>query len=58
MTLCATVTLPILLITGYCGMNFDNLPSIHYKYGVLRAPGMMTALAVMLLLLFRKTGWC
>lgn len=56
MTPCATATLPILLITGYCGMNFDNLPSIHYKYGVLGATGMITVLAVVLLLLFKKTG--
>lgn len=57
MTLCATVTLPILLITGYYGMNFDNLPFLHYKYGVLMATGMMTVLAVVLLLLFKRTGW-
>jgi magnesium transporter len=57
MTLCATVTLPILLITGYYGMNFDNLPFLHAKYGVFVATGMMTALAVVLLLLFKKTGW-
>jgi magnesium transporter len=57
MTLCATVTLPILLITGYYGMNFDNLPLIHYKYGVLVATGMMTVLAAVLLLIFKKTGW-
>jgi magnesium transporter len=57
MTLCATVTLPILLITGYYGMNFDNLPFLHAKYGVFIATGMMTALAVILLLLFKRTGW-
>ncbi|MGA8035909.1 MAG: magnesium/cobalt transporter CorA [Candidatus Acidiferrales bacterium] len=57
MTLCATVTLPILLITGYYGMNFDNLPFSHSKYGVFIATGMMTALAAVLLLLFKKTGW-
>jgi magnesium transporter len=57
MTLCATVTLPILLITGYYGMNFDNLPLIHYKYGVLVATGMMSVLAAVLLLIFKKTGW-
>ncbi len=57
MTLCATVTLPILLITGYYGMNFENLPLLHYKFGVLVATGMMTVLAVVLLLIFKRTGW-
>ncbi len=34
MTIFATVTLPILLITGYYGMNFENLPLLHNTYGV------------------------
>jgi magnesium transporter len=57
MTLCATVTLPILLITGYYGMNFDNLPFLHSPYGVYIATGMMIGLAAILLYLFKRTGW-
>jgi magnesium transporter len=57
MTLCATVTLPILLITGYYGMNFENLPFLHSPYGVYIATGMMIGLAAILLLLFKRTGW-
>ena len=44
------MTLPILLITGYYGMNFDNLPFPHSKYGVFIATGIMAALAAVLLL--------
>jgi magnesium transporter len=57
MTLAATVTLPILLITGYYGMNFENLPFLHSPYGVYIATGMMLGLAAVLLLLFKRTGW-
>lgn len=57
MTLAATVTLPILLITGYYGMNFDNLPFQHSKFGIYFATGLMTALVAVLLWIFKRTGW-
>jgi magnesium transporter len=57
MTLFATVTLPILLITGYYGMNFENLPFLHSPYGVWIATGLMAGLAAALLYAFKKTGW-
>jgi magnesium transporter len=57
MTIFATVTLPILLITGYYGMNFENLPLLHSPYGVYVATGGMVGLAVVLLYAFKKTGW-
>ncbi len=57
MTLFATVTLPILLITGYYGMNFEHLPLLHNPYGGYIATGLMAALAAVLLYAFKKTGW-
>jgi magnesium transporter len=57
MTLAATVTLPILLITGYYGMNFDNLPFQHSKFGIYFATGLMTLLVAILLVIFKRTGW-
>jgi len=57
MTIFATVTLPILLITGYYGMNFDNLPLLHNPHGVYWATGGMVALAAVLLYAFKRTGW-
>jgi magnesium transporter len=57
MTLFATITLPILLITGYYGMNFDNLPLLHNPHGVYIATGIMAAMAAVLLYAFKRTGW-
>jgi magnesium transporter len=57
MTLFATVTLPILLITGFYGMNFDNMPLLHHPHGVYIVSGFMAALAAVLLYAFKKTGW-
>ncbi|HEY0704148.1 MAG TPA: magnesium/cobalt transporter CorA [Candidatus Acidoferrales bacterium] len=57
MTLFATITLPILLITGYYGMNFDNLPLQHHPQGLYIATGIMAALVAFLLYAFKRTGW-
>lgn len=57
MTLFATITLPILLITGYYGMNFENLPLAHNPHGVYIASGIMAVLVAFLLYAFKRTGW-
>lgn len=57
MTVFATVTLPILLITGYYGMNFENLPLLHNPNGGYIATGIMALLALGMMFLFRKIGW-
>jgi len=57
MTAIATVTLPILLITGYYGMNFDHLPLLHHPYGGYIATGIMGILAITMLVVFVKIGW-
>src|SRR5262249_26725354 len=53
----ATVTLPILLITGYYGMNFENLPLLHNPHGASIATALMGFLAVTLLVVFVRIGW-
>ncbi len=57
MTIFATVTLPILLITGYYGMNFEHLPLLHNPSGGYIATGIMASLAIGMLYVFKRTGW-
>jgi magnesium transporter len=57
MTLFATITLPILLVTGYYGMNFDNLPLAHAPHGIYVISGIMAVLVAILLYAFKRTGW-
>ena len=45
------------LIAGIYGMNFDNMPELHWLLGYPLALGMMAASAVALYLGFRKRGW-
>ena len=48
LTVLTAVFLPMNLITGFFGMNFDGLPLIHSATGVWIAAGMMTVVAVAL----------
>ena len=48
LTVLTAVFLPLNLITGFFGMNFDGLPLIHTDTGVWIAGGMMVVIAVAL----------
>jgi magnesium transporter len=48
LTVLTAVFLPMNLITGFFGMNFDGLPLIHSATGVWIAAGMMLIIAVAL----------
>ncbi|MFD1338288.1 magnesium and cobalt transport protein CorA [Microbacterium lemovicicum] len=47
---------PTLVGTVY-GMNFDNMPELHWPYGYPMALGLMVATSVTLFTVFRKRGW-
>ena len=48
LTVLTAVFLPLNLITGFFGMNFDGLPLIHSATGVWIAVGMMVVIATVL----------
>ncbi len=48
LTALTAIFLPLNLITGFFGMNFDTLPLIHSATGTLWAIGAMVAVAVLL----------
>ena len=52
LTVLTAIFLPLNLITGFFGMNFDGLPLIHSGAGVLIAGAMMMMVAVGLILFF------
>ena len=54
LTVLTAIFLPLNLITGFFGMNFDGLPLIHQSAGVWIAMGMMGVVVVGLWLLFRR----
>jgi magnesium transporter len=57
LTLISTVMLPITFIAGVYGMNFDNMPELHWRYGYAWALGLMASVALATLVFFRRKGW-
>lgn len=45
------------MIAGIYGMNFDNLPELHWKYGYFMVLGLMAGACGLLYRAFRKSGW-
>ena len=54
LTVLTAVFLPLNLITGFFGMNFEALPLIHSARGLWIALGAMVGVFVGGLLLFRR----
>jgi len=57
LTIFSAVMLPLTFIAGVYGMNFDNMPELHSRYGYYAAWVIMLAVAVGMLLFFKKRGW-
>jgi magnesium transporter len=54
LTAVTAIFLPLNLITGFFGMNFDELPLIHHHAGVAVAVAMMVVVAALLAGLFAR----
>jgi len=57
LTFWATVALPFLLITGFFGMNFSNLPWLENSLGWIYASLAMIAAGVVMGAYFKYRGW-
>ncbi len=53
----SAIMLPLSLIAGIYGMNFENMPELHTKNGYYFAIGLMGFVAVGLLIYFWRKGW-
>jgi len=57
LTLISTIMLPLTLIAGIYGMNFDNMPELKWHYGYYYALGLMAIVALGVLAWFRSRRW-
>ena len=57
LTVIATIVLPLTLIAGIYGMNFDVMPELHWPYGYYYALGLMAAVGISLVCYFKIKGW-
>lgn len=54
LTIVTTIFLPLSLIAGWYGMNFDNMPELHWKYSYFILIGISAFLLGICLWLFKK----
>jgi magnesium transporter len=57
LTIFSAIMLPLTFIAGLYGMNFDNLPELHYEYSYFIVLGIMLIVALGMLWLFWRKGW-
>lgn len=57
LTIFATISMPLLVVSGFYGMNFPNLPLLNHPLGATVASVAMVLLSGGLLLYFRRRGW-
>ena len=63
LTIIATIFIPLTFVAGIYGMNFDpdaapwSMPELRWRFGYPMVLGFMFAVAIGLLLWFRRLGW-
>ena len=57
LTVIATIVLPLTLITGIYGMNFEFMPELTSEYGYYYALGLIAALGGGMILYFKRKRW-
>ncbi|MBX0310502.1 MAG: magnesium/cobalt transporter CorA, partial [Sulfurihydrogenibium sp.] len=56
-TVIATIFIPPTLIASIYGMNFENMPELHWQYGYFYALILMFLSASVPIFLFKRKGW-
>jgi len=57
LTIIATIFIPLTFIAGIYGMNFTNMPELHYKYGYYIVWIVMLVVLIGMLIYFKKKKW-
>lgn len=57
LTAFAAILLPLTLIAGIYGMNFNFMPELTWRYGYFYALGLMIFVTIFLLWLFKRKKW-
>jgi magnesium transporter len=57
LTVIATIILPLTLITGIYGMNFDVMPELHSPFGYYYSLLLMAVVAAGMLIYFKNKKW-
>ncbi|MCE7056319.1 magnesium/cobalt transporter CorA [Algoriphagus sp. AGSA1] len=57
LTIISTIFIPLSFVAGVYGMNFDNMPELHWKYGYFYVLGGMGLVIIGMLYFFKRKNW-
>lgn len=57
LTVVSVFFMPMTFIVGVYGMNFENMPELHWKYGYFIIMGFMVLLLLGMIYYFKKKNW-
>ena len=57
LTIITTIFIPLSFIAGVYGMNFDNMPELHWKYSYYALWAVMISVAIGMVFYFKKRKW-
>ncbi len=57
LTIITTIMMPLTVIVGIYGMNFDYMPELRTRYGYFVVLGIMAILVVVMMGMFKKKKW-
>jgi len=57
LTILSVIFMPITFLAGIFGMNFENMPGLHYTWSYPIALSAMSAIAIGLYFYFKNDGW-
>ncbi|MFP4071858.1 MAG: magnesium/cobalt transporter CorA [Desulfovibrionales bacterium] len=57
LTIMASIFIPLTFIAGVYGMNFESMPELEWRFGYYFSLGLMLAVALGLLVFFKRKKW-
>ncbi|HEY6008769.1 MAG TPA: magnesium/cobalt transporter CorA [Geobacteraceae bacterium] len=57
LTIIGTIFIPLTFLAGLYGMNFQNMPELHWQWGYFAVLAVMCAVALTMLAYFKRKGW-
>lgn len=57
LTVISSIFMPLTLITGWFGMNFENMPLLSWRWGVPMVAALCAVVVIFMVVLFKKKKW-
>jgi magnesium transporter len=57
LTVVSTIFVPLTFVASIYGMNFENIPELHWKYSYFAVLGLMLSMSLGMLCFFRHKKW-